>query len=144
MAGSQCERANSFYMCFFMLQRIFGLLEVECMGIYVNPGNDNFQRAINSEIYVDKTGMLEYTNSVLGTEQQYMCVSRPRRFGKSMAANMMMAYYSKAADVFCKHFFLKIARTIPKSCMGKFLIIACPSGYRFGHRRDAVAGIHCC
>jgi hypothetical protein len=47
-------------------------------------------------------------------------------------------------DVFCKHFFLKIAGTIPKSCMGKFLIIACPSGYRFGHRRDAVAGIHCC
>jgi hypothetical protein len=46
--------------------------------------------------------------------------------------------------VFCKHFWTKNAGTIPKSCMGKFLIIACPSGYRFGYRRDAVAGIHCC
>jgi hypothetical protein len=68
------------------------------MGIYVNPGRDNFERAVNSEIYVDKTGMLEYTNRVLGTEQSCMCVSRPRRFGKSMAANMMIAYYSKGAD----------------------------------------------
>jgi hypothetical protein len=75
-----------------------GQLEVECMGIYLNPGKDNFERAIRSEIYVDKTGMLEYTNSVLGTEQGCMCVSRPRRFGKSMAANMMIAYYSKGAD----------------------------------------------
>jgi hypothetical protein len=64
----------------------------------VNPGRDNFERAIRSEIYVDKTGLLEYTNSVLGTEQGFMCVSRPRRFGKSMAANMMMGYYSKGAD----------------------------------------------
>jgi hypothetical protein len=68
------------------------------MGIYVNPGKDNFERVIRSEIYVDKTGMLDYTNSVLGTEQGCMCVSRPRRFGKSMAANMMIAYYSKGAD----------------------------------------------
>jgi hypothetical protein len=68
------------------------------MGIYVNPGRDNFEVAVNSQIYVDKTGMLEYTNSVLGTEQRCMCVSRPRRFGKSMAANMMIAYYSKGAD----------------------------------------------
>jgi hypothetical protein len=68
------------------------------MGIYVNPGKDSFERAIRSQIYVDKTGMLEYTNSVLGTEQCHMCVSRPRRFGKSMAANMMIAYYSKGAD----------------------------------------------
>jgi hypothetical protein len=68
------------------------------MGIYVNPGNDNFKRAVNSDIYVDKTGLLEYTNRVLGTEQGHMCVSRPRRFGKSMAANMMIAYYSKGAD----------------------------------------------
>jgi hypothetical protein len=68
------------------------------MGIYVNPGKDNFEVAVNSEIYVDKTGMLEYTNRVLGTEQRYMCVSRPRRFGKSIAANMLMAYYSKGAD----------------------------------------------
>jgi hypothetical protein len=68
------------------------------MGIYVNPGKENFEVAVRSQIYVDKTGLLEYTNSILGTEQRCMCVSRPRRFGKSMAANMMMAYYSKGAD----------------------------------------------
>jgi hypothetical protein len=81
------------------------------MGIYVNPGKDNFERAVNSEIYVDKTGMLEYTNRVLGTEQQYMCVSRPRRFGKSIAANMLMAYYSKAADSRELFFGLKITES---------------------------------
>jgi hypothetical protein len=68
------------------------------MGIYVNPGKENFEVAVNSEIYVDKTGLLEYTNRVIGTEQRYMCVSRPRRFGKSIAAKMMMAYYSKTDD----------------------------------------------
>ena len=64
------------------------------MGNYLNPGNEKFRRMIQSEIYVDKTGMIKYTNSVLDTAQNYVCVSRPRRFGKSMAANMLTAYYS--------------------------------------------------
>lgn len=64
------------------------------MGILLNPGNTDFQKAINSEIYVDKTDLIKYTNKVINTEQQYVCVSRPRRFGKSMAANMLVAYYS--------------------------------------------------
>lgn len=68
------------------------------MGIYLNPGNGGFKRAINSEIYVDKTGLLEYTNKALGTEQCFICVSRPRRFGKSMAANMLAAYYSRGCE----------------------------------------------
>lgn len=59
------------------------------MGNYLNPGNEKFRRMIQSEIYVDKTGMIKYTNSVLDTAQNYVCVSRPRRFGKSMAANML-------------------------------------------------------
>ncbi|MCI9150352.1 MAG: AAA family ATPase [Lachnospiraceae bacterium] len=59
------------------------------MGIYLNPGNENFCSAVSSRIYVDKTALLEYTNSVIGTEQRYICVSRPRRFGKSMAADMV-------------------------------------------------------
>lgn len=58
------------------------------MGIYFNPGNDGFKRVLHSKIYIDKTGLLEYANSVLDTEQSYICVSRPRRFGKSMAAEM--------------------------------------------------------
>lgn len=68
------------------------------MGSYLNPGNENFYKAVNSEIYVDKTGLIKYTNKVLNTQQQYICVSRPRRFGKSMAANMLSAYYSRGCD----------------------------------------------
>lgn len=68
------------------------------MGIYLNPGNESFQMSVRSRIYVDKTGLIEYTNSVLESEQRNICVSRPRRFGKSMAANMLTAYYSKGCD----------------------------------------------
>lgn len=68
------------------------------MGILLNPGNMDFKKAINSEIYVDKTELIKYTNKVINTEQQYVCVSRPRRFGKSMAANMLVAYYSRGCN----------------------------------------------
>lgn len=64
------------------------------MGIYLNPKNAGFMEAVCSEIYVDKTGLIKYTNKYLGTEQKYICVSRPRRFGKSMALKMLAAYYS--------------------------------------------------
>lgn len=65
------------------------------MGIYVNPGNASFKEALNSAIYVDKSKLIAYTNQVLNTKQKNLCVSRPRRFGKSMAADMLSAYYSK-------------------------------------------------
>lgn len=68
------------------------------MGRFVNPDNSAFQVALNSKIYVDKTGLIEYTNSVLDSMDGYICSSRPRRFGKSYAANMLAAYYSKGAD----------------------------------------------
>lgn len=63
------------------------------MGIYLKPGNIDFQQALNSKIYVDKSMLIEYENGVIYTEQKFICVSRPRRFGKSMAANMLTAYY---------------------------------------------------
>ena len=68
------------------------------MGIYLNPKNAGFKEAIRSEIYVDKTGLIEYTNKYMNTEQKYICVSRPRRFGKSMALKMLAAYYSRGCD----------------------------------------------
>lgn len=68
------------------------------MGIYLNPGNNKFKRAVNSDIYVDKTELIKYTNSIVDTLQSCVCVSRPRRFGKSMAADMLTAYYSKGCD----------------------------------------------
>ena len=68
------------------------------MGRFVNPDNSAFQKALNSEIYVDKTGLLEYTNRVIDTKQAFICNSRPRRFGKSTTADMLSAYYSKGCD----------------------------------------------
>lgn len=68
------------------------------MGIYLNPGKSAFEEAVNSEIYVDKTKMICYLNSVVRTKQKYLCVSRPRRFGKTMAADMICAYYDRTAD----------------------------------------------
>lgn len=68
------------------------------MGRFVNPDNSAFQAALNSEIYVDKTGLLENLNKKLDTMQGYICNSRPRRFGKSLTANMLTAYYSCGCD----------------------------------------------
>ena len=65
------------------------------MGIYLNPGFTSFENTVRSEIFVDKTEMLLFLNSVVSTDQRYICVSRPRRFGKSIAANMLCAYYGK-------------------------------------------------
>ena len=68
------------------------------MGMFVNSGNEAWKVALNSEIYVDKTGLLDYTNKVMDTLQGYICNSRPRRFGKSITANMLTAYYSRGCD----------------------------------------------
>lgn len=68
------------------------------MGVYLNPGNDNFKMVCRSEIYVDKTELIHQTNKMLNTQQRYICISRPRRFGKSMAAYMLAAYYGKDCD----------------------------------------------
>lgn len=68
------------------------------MGSYLNPGGGMFKACLRSKIYVDKSGLIAKTNEVLGTEQRFVCVSRPRRFGKSMAANMLAAYYGRGED----------------------------------------------
>ncbi|MBR1599706.1 MAG: AAA family ATPase [Lachnospiraceae bacterium] len=68
------------------------------MAKYLNPGHNRFDEALNSEIYVDKTEAINYLNRVVKTEQKYVCVSRPRRFGKTIAANMLAAYYGKGGS----------------------------------------------
>lgn len=68
------------------------------MGIYLHPGNESFREAVCSKIYVDKSMLIAYTNEVLDTNKKTMCVSRPRRFGKSMAAEMLAAYYDESCD----------------------------------------------
>lgn len=67
------------------------------MGNYLNIGNDGFA-AMRRGTYVDKTGMISFMNGVLGTADKMVCVSRPRRFGKSFAAKMLCAYYDKSCD----------------------------------------------
>ena len=68
------------------------------MGTYLNPGKRNFQISVNSDIYIDKSDMIMYLNSVVNTQQRFVSVSRPRRFGKSVAADMLCAYYDREAD----------------------------------------------
>ena len=68
------------------------------MGSYLNPGNFSFRGSLRSKIYIDKSELIAKTNEVLCTEQKYICVSRPRRFGKSMAANMLAAYYDRSEN----------------------------------------------
>lgn len=67
------------------------------MGTFINKGNEGFRRAINGE-YVDKTGMIEIISKTLDTERSLTCVTRSRRFGKSMALDMLCAYYDKSCD----------------------------------------------
>lgn len=67
------------------------------MGAYINIGNAGFQRVRNSE-YIDKSGLISVVNSTLFTERSLSCVSRCRRFGKSVAAKMLCAYYDWSCD----------------------------------------------
>lgn len=71
--------------------------------MYVNSGNARFQ-SIRKSLYVDKSGLISFINKTLGTKDKLTCVSRPRRFGKSFAAQMLCAYYDKSCDsreLFC-------------------------------------------
>jgi len=82
------------------------------MGIYLNPGSEKFQTSLRSEIYVDKSELIAYTNSKIRTEQKYICVSRPRRFGKTMAFGMLAAYYSCEEDTDSLFMNLKISKML--------------------------------
>ena len=79
------------------------------MGRYINIGNDSFSKARNGE-YIDKSELIGYVNRSLNTMHDMLCITRPRRFGKSMAAMMLNAYYDRSVD--SRHLFqdLKIAQ----------------------------------
>ena len=67
------------------------------MGFYINPGNENFREIVNDK-YIDKSGLVAVINKTIGTNKRLSCISRPRRFGKSYAANMLEAYYDCSCD----------------------------------------------
>ena len=81
------------------------------MGSYLNPGSDLFEMALRSQIFVDKSGLIEKTNRCVRTLQRYICVSRPRRFGKSMGVDMLAAYYDRMIDTKALFQGLKISNT---------------------------------
>lgn len=97
------------------------------MGTFVNPGMGKFETAVNSEIYVDKSGILEYLNSVINTKSKYICVSRPRRFGKTTTADMVCAYYDSSVDSDkCRHIFenMRIAKVSSfEPNLNKYIVI---------------------
>lgn len=68
------------------------------MGLYLNPGNDQLRQDLRSQIYIDKSMIISKMNKLFDTADRFVCLSRPRRFGKSMAGNMIAAYYSKGCD----------------------------------------------
>lgn len=82
------------------------------MGSYLNPGNALFKMAVNSQIFVDKSMLIDVTNRYLSTMQRFICVSRPRRFGKSVAADMLAAYYDRSTDSSALFEHLKISGRI--------------------------------
>ena len=69
------------------------------MGCFLNPDNDNsFIRLANSKnkyLFVDKTDFIEHINERINEDNRFLAVTRPRRFGKTVTAHMLSAYYSK-------------------------------------------------
>lgn len=68
------------------------------MGIYLNPGNEGFRKTSTDEIYIDKSGLLNFLNKKMGAEKNCISLSHARRFGKSQAARMIESYYSRGCD----------------------------------------------
>ncbi|MCR5451007.1 MAG: AAA family ATPase, partial [Lachnospiraceae bacterium] len=79
------------------------------MGIYLNPTPENFRRTLASEVYVDKTMMIAELSRFIDAGNNYVCISRPRRFGKTIASEMLSAYFSKGQDTHSLFDNLKIA-----------------------------------
>ena len=78
------------------------------MGTYINLGNAGFQSVRKGE-YVDKSGLIAVVNNTINSEHRFSCVSRCRRFGKSLAAKMLYAYYDQSCDSRPLFAYLKIA-----------------------------------
>lgn len=83
------------------------------MGEYVNPSNREFWISRKSEIFVDKSMLISYMNRYMDTANRFVCMARPRRFGKSTDAQMLAAYYSRGCDSAALFEDLKIASAGP-------------------------------
>ena len=81
------------------------------MGLYLNSGFKGFEFSLNSEICIDKSEVISLLNRIINTSQRYICITRPRRFGKTFTAEMLSAYYSKGVDSSFLFDNLKIAKS---------------------------------
>ena len=107
------------------------------MGIYLNPTNENFRRTLKREIYVDKTMMISIINRFIETDNTYICVSRPRRFGKTITTNMLCSYFSKGCN--SKELFepYKISKTPDfESNLNKFNVIKIDVNSEYRNERN--------
>lgn len=114
------------------------------MGIYFNPNNGSFTSDKNSKIYVDKTGLIEYLNGIIGTNSRCIAVSHARRFGKSHAAGMIDAYYSLGSESSNLFDDTKISKSSDyKKYMNKYNVIHLDisSVWDF-HKEDLIESIH--
>ena len=114
------------------------------MGVYFNPSNESFTKDRNYKIYVDKTELLEYLNELIGTPKNCIAVSHARRFGKSHAAGMIDAYYSRGCDSTKLFEDTKIAASDDfKKYMNKYNVIHLDisSVWDF-HKEDLIESIH--
>ena len=94
------------------------------MGSYLNPSNANFLEILRMPIFVDKTPILSVINRFIDQCNKYICVARPRRFGKTIAANIISAYYSKGCDSRAVFEKFKIAKDVSfESNLNKFNVI---------------------
>lgn len=106
------------------------------MGIYINKGNEGFKRIRNSE-YVDKTGLIDIVNKTLFTEQSFSCVTRSRRFGKTMAAKMLLAYYDRSSDSRSLFSDLEIAKYPSfEEHLNKYPVISIDAGFFVSNHRN--------
>lgn len=94
------------------------------MGLYLNPNSDAFLEDKGTRIYVDKSLLIQELNSLVSTKEDFVCLSRPRRFGKSMAGNMISAYYSKGCDTREAFSQMKLGQTVDfDKYLNKFNVI---------------------
>ena len=106
------------------------------MGIYINKGNEGFRRIRNSE-YVDKSGLIAIVNKTLFTRQCFSCVTRSRRFGKTMAAEMLCAYYDKSCDSRSLFSDLEIAKAPSfEEHLNKYPVISIDVGFFVSKHRN--------
>ncbi len=72
------------------------------MGSILNPTKENsFERLVNfkdKDIFVDKTDFIEKMSANINADKRFFAITRPRRFGKTVTAHMLLAYYSKEYD----------------------------------------------